>query len=170
MADPFLGEIRVFSFNFAPRGWALCNGQLLSIQQNSALFALLGTFYGGNGVQTFALPNLQSRMPIFGGQGAAPGLPTYQIGQVGGEENHILAQSEMPRHGHSVVATSASADLISPSGNFFATGAAYNTTPDTTLDTSAVGLGGGSQPHDNMPPYGVLNLCIALAGIFPSRN
>lgn len=165
MSDPYLGEIRVFSFNFAPRGWALCNGQLLPINQNQALFALLGTTYGGNGQTTFALPNLQGRTPIHVGNG-------FVQGQSGGEQAHTLVSSEMPAHTHPGVGSSAAADQGSPANALWAaTGSnAYSASPNATMNPAAVGSVGGNQPHDNMSPYLTLSFCIALQGLFPSRN
>ena len=164
MSTPYLGEIRIFSFGFAPKGWAFCNGQLLTIAQNQALFALLGTFYGGNGVTTFALPNLQTATPIYVGNG-------FQLGQVGGEANHTLSMEEMPNHTHALTASSAAADQSVTAGTVWAKApAAYDTTPGTAMSTAEISTAGGNLPHNNMPPYLVLNFCIALAGIFPSRN
>jgi microcystin-dependent protein len=165
MSSPFLGEIRIMSFSFPPKGWAFCNGQLLPIQQNQALFALLGTIYGGNGQLTFALPNLQGRVPLhFGSQ--------FVQGQTGGETGHTLTVQEMPAHNHLLTASSNVADQGSPVGNYLAVESsnAYSTASDSTLGTQAVSNSGGSQPHDNMSPYLVLNFCICLQGIFPSRT
>ncbi len=171
MAEPFLGEIRIFGFNFAPIGWAMCNGATMSIAQNTALFSLLGTTYGGNGVNTFALPNLQSRVPIH--QGDGPGLSPYVIGQTGGIENVTLTTGEMPAHSHPVGANAAAATSARPAGNVPArlTVSGYGTPPDgTTMNASMIGTVGGSQPHPNVQPYLVVSFCIALQGIFPSRN
>jgi microcystin-dependent protein len=165
MATPYLSEIRIFSFNYPPKGWAFCNGQLMPINQNQALFALLGTTYGGDGVTNFALPNLQGRMPIHEGNG-------FTLGQNGGEQTHTLTNLEMPQHTHAATASSNSANLGAAPGNFWANGdqAAYASSVNTTMTAAAVSNIGGSQPHDNMPPYLVLNFCIALSGIFPSQN
>jgi microcystin-dependent protein len=171
MGTPFLGQISIFAFNFAPKGFSMCNGQLLPINQNQALFALLGTFYGGNGQSTFALPNLQSRTPISFGQG--PGLQNYVQGQAGGEENHTLLSTEMPQHNHSLQATTNVGNTRNPSGaalcqpdtKMYISGA-----PDTSLAASSVASYGGSQPHFNLQPYLTINFCIAMTGIFPSRN
>jgi microcystin-dependent protein len=165
MATPFLSEIRIFSFTFAPKGWAMCNGQLLPINQNQALFALLGTTYGGDGVTTFALPNLQGRMPIHEGAG-------FTLGELGGEQNHTLSFSEMPQHTHSAAANSGPANAGGAPGNFWANGnqPAYASSTNVTLSPATVNNIGGNQPHNNMAPYLVLNFCIALVGIFPSQN
>ncbi|MFL6137941.1 MAG: phage tail protein [Frankiaceae bacterium] len=169
MTEPFIGEIRLFGFNFAPRGWATCSGQILSIAQNTALFSLLGTMYGGNGQTTFALPDLRGRVAISFGQG--PGLSNYTQGEVSGSENVTLIPQQMPQHNHTVNATSADASANKPGGAFPSAGGAYNTAPDgTTMAAQMIGMAGGSQPHENRQPYLVLNYCIALEGIFPSRN
>ena len=166
MSDPFLSEIRMMSFNFPPKGWALCNGQTMAINQNQALFSLLGTTYGGNGQTTFALPNLQGRVPThMGGVG-------HFLGQAGGEQSHTLSISEMPSHPHTFQGTTNNADNVAVTGNLMATSAnlytpAGNLTP---LVPSTVGNAGGSQAHENMQPYLVISFCIALQGIFPSRN
>jgi microcystin-dependent protein len=181
MSEPFLGEIRMVGFNFAPRGYAFCNGQLLSISQNTALFSLLGTTYGGNGIQTFGLPNFQGRVPIH--QGSGPGLTPRVMGETSGQENHTLIITELASHTHSVtVSPSCSADdgtTGSPVGNVPAVPAA-GTTPVTAYTSPGSGSmasssgtatpSGGSQPHNNMQPYLVVNFIIAMEGIFPSRN
>jgi microcystin-dependent protein len=164
MATPFLGEIRIFSFNFAPKGWAMCNGQLLAINQNQALFSLLGTNYGGNGTITFGLPNLQGSIPFHRGAG-------FTQGQVGGEEVHTLISTEMPAHTHLVTASSAVADQNVTAGTVWAQApSAYDSTPGPAMSSVEVPNAGGNQPHENRPPYLVLNFCIALTGIFPSQN
>lgn len=166
MATPFIAEIRIFSFNFPPKGWAMCNGQLLPISQNQALFAILGTTYGGNGITTFALPNLQGRVPLHVGN-------NFNLGQSMGEETHTLIVSEMPTHTHTPVASSNAPDQAGPAGNFWAsnTGSKPYTTPsNSSMAPGAIGVAGGSQPHQNLSPLLVLNICIALQGIFPSRN
>jgi microcystin-dependent protein len=165
MSEPFLAEIRIFSFNFAPKGWALCNGQILPINQNQALFALLGTTYGGDGRVTFALPNLQGKIPFHLGSG-------FVLGQSAGEVNHTLNISELPAHTHLPTANSAGANQGSPPGNVWATGnqAAYAATVDTAMNPASILPVGGSQPHTNMPPFLTLNFGIALQGIFPSQN
>jgi microcystin-dependent protein len=165
MSEPYLGEIRIVSFNFAPQGWALCNGQTLAINQNSALFSLLGTTYGGNGTTTFQLPNLQASMPVHVGSG-------FVQGQAGGEVNHTLISGEMPTHTHQAHGVSTAASSPTATGNTWAVAAQnpYSTTPNTTLGPTALSSVGGNQPHPNMPPYLALNFVIALSGIFPSRN
>ena len=172
MADPFVAEIRVFGFNFAPTGWAFCNGQLLPISQNTALFSLLGTTYGGNGTSNFALPNLQGDVAIGAGQG--PGLSLRDLGEAGGEAGVTLLTSEMPAHSHALNAT-AGATGSNPSGQAIAppvNGASAFHAPGTLAPMSADSLGvtGGAQPHNNLPPYLTLNFCIALLGIYPARS
>lgn len=183
MSDPYLGEIRLFGCNFAPRGWALCNGQLLSIAQNTALFAILGTTYGGNGQTTFALPDLRSRVPI--GQGQGPGLGSYVLGEQAGVEAVTLITSEMPVHTHSVntrnLPSNDAAYTNVPTTGYFVSRYLYHTgssatawkpasAPATALHPSTLSTAGGSQPHTNLQPYLTVTHCIALEGIFPSRN
>ena len=179
MSAPFVGEIRAFGFNFAPQGWALCNGQTLSINQNQALFALIGTSYGGDGVQTFMLPNLQGRLAVGGGQG--PGLQNYTVGESTGEPTHQLATAEMPAHGHSINAYSAPPNptyVPGPAVILASASTDQSGNPGVlaygsgTLNTTIAPLGnsGGGVPHENQMPYLVMNYCIALQGIFPSRN
>jgi len=173
VSEPFVGEIRLFAFNFAPVGWALCNGQLLSISQNAALFSLVGTYYGGDGISTFALPNLQSRVPI--GQGQGPGLSPYNIGQTGGLENVTLTGNQMPTHTHSVEASAVKGGLDSPAGAVPGLNNKekdYDAAPDgtTTMNASMIGTAGAGQPHPNIQPYLAITYCIALQGIYPSRN
>jgi microcystin-dependent protein len=167
MGTPFLGELRLFSFQFAPKGWALCNGQLMAINQNQALFALLGTTYGGNGIQTFALPNMQGRCGIHFGNG-------HTQGESAGEENHTLVTSEMPSHTHTVSCSSGTADQANPLNNLWAQDDAdavlYRNSGGSTMASAAIANTGGSQPHNNMSPFLVMSYCIALQGIFPSRN
>ena len=165
MGTPFLAELKIVSFNFAPKGWASCNGQLLPINQNQALFSLLGTTYGGDGRTNFGLPDLRGRTPIHVGQG-------FLQGQNGGEFNHTLIQSEMPTHNHIVNATNAAGTDPNPTANFFANSNVqpYRSDFNGTLSPEAVTDVGGSQPHNNMSPYLVVNIVIALQGIFPSRN
>lgn len=170
MSSTFIGEIRAFGFTFAPRGWALCNGQLMSIAQNTALFSLLGTTYGGNGQTTFGLPDLRGRAALHFGQG--PGLSARSQGEVSGTESHTLLSTELPAHNHAVSQPTSSGEKTTnrPAGAVPARGGAYSTgTPDGS-SALTVGPAGGSQPHNNMQPYLVVNYCIALQGIFPSRN
>src|SRR5512140_3135402 len=157
MSTPFLGEVKIISWNFAPKGWSFCNGQLLPINQNQALFSLLGTTYGGNGITTFALPNLQGRVPVHVGSGII-------LGQAGGEMNHTLILSEIPAHNHVPVGINAPASAASATGNLWANASepAYTDTPNTALNPVSVLPTGGSQPHNNMSPYLVLTFCIAL--------
>jgi microcystin-dependent protein len=166
MSQPFLGEIKIVAFNFAPKGWAQCNGQLLPINQNQALFSILGTTYGGDGRVNFALPEFRGRIPIHQGNG-------FLLGNKGGEELHTLNQGEMPAHNHTLQADKAAADINVLSGNFFAQapGGIYgNPAAPTTLLPSTISNVGGSQPHENRQPYSALLFIIALQGIFPSRN
>jgi len=176
MANPYLGEIRVFGFTFAPAGWFFCNGQLLSISQYNALFALLGTTYGGNGTSTFALPDLRSRVPLHFGQGS--GLSSYVQGQNGGVENVTLTSGQMPAHSHLVNAdgNTGSGTIGNPKGHLpGAVGSegitiySVTTTPAVTMNPQMIAIAGSSQPHGNIQPYLTLNFCIAFQGIFPSR-
>jgi microcystin-dependent protein len=173
MADPFVAEIRIFGFNFAPKGWATCDGQLLPISQNTALFSLLGTFYGGNGKSTFALPNLQGSAPLHQGQGN--GLSEYFLGQQGGSDFITLLDSEMPQHNHTLMSVAGfAASDNSPQGNVLAKAAAglnaYAPAPNlVTMAPQAISPAGGSLPHNNMMPYLTLTFCIAMQGIFPAR-
>lgn len=168
MSSPFIGQIMMVGFNFAPRGWAFCDGQLLPIAQNQALFALLGTTYGGNGTTTFALPDLRGRVPIHKDQG--PGLSNYSLGQMGGAERVTLTTNEMPTHSHSINASTNEATDTQPTGKYLATGNAYTNTANTTMNSNAAALTGGNQSHENRQPFLVINFVIALQGIFPSRN
>ncbi len=169
MSSPFVAEIRIFGFNFSPVGWALCNGQLMGIAQNTALFSLLGTFYGGNGTSNFALPDLQGRGAMATGQG--PGQVDRNLGESGGTASVTLIPQELPPHGHAVNVTVAPADRANATGNMlgipadatYATGAQVQMSPFSTLPA------GGNLPHNNMQPYLVMNFCIALQGIYPSR-
>jgi len=166
MSEQFLSEIRIFSFNFPPKGWALCNGQLLPINQNQALFALLGTTYGGNGQTNFALPNLQGQTPIHDGNG-------HTLGETAGKSSHTLTIQELPTHLHVLSAATNDGNTPIPTGNLLAGVPAKiyaDPTGLTPLHPASVTNVGGSQPHNNMMPYLVLNFCIALQGIFPSRN
>ncbi len=172
MAEPYIGQIIMAGFNFAPRNYAFCDGRLIGIAQNSALFSLLGTTYGGNGSTTFAIPDLRSRVSVHQGQG--PGLQSYLIGEAIGSENVTLLSSNMPSHNHIANASTAGGQE-NPSGNFPGTDTSvgalfYKTSPDVTMNPQMVGIAGGSQPHNNMQPYLTINFCIALYGIFPSRN
>jgi len=177
MADPFVAEIRIFPFSFAPTGWAFCNGQILPLSQNTALFSLLGTTYGGDGKSNFALPNLQGRAPLDAGQGS--GLSLYDLGQTGGEQFVTLLLSEIPAHAHNVgMANASNGDSLTPvnctwaqapsgRGSLFV----YNPGPPTAkMLASLIQPTGGGQPHNNMQPYLTLNFCIALQGVFPPRT
>lgn len=171
MANPFLGEISLCAFNFAPRGWALCNGQLLSIAQNTALFSLLGTTYGGDGRTTFALPDLRGQRPI--GMGSSAQGRTYQQGEQAGVETVTLALADIPAHTHPMRAASGVGTGSSPQDAYPAASAVdapYTDASAIGFNTDLVVPNGGSQPHDNLPPYLVMNFVIALQGIFPSRN
>ncbi|MBV9932127.1 MAG: phage tail protein [Alphaproteobacteria bacterium] len=177
MADPFVAEIRIFGFNFAPKGWAFCDGQILPISQNTALFSLLGTTYGGDGKSTFALPNLQGNVPLHAGQG--PGLSQYFIGEESGTETVTLLISEMPAHSHAMGAQSGPAGTNTPTPDGSATlaraagGSSYKVAPFgsiTQLAPQAMTPTGGGLPHNNMMPYITMNFCIALQGVFPPRT
>ena len=171
MSEPFLGEIRMFSFKFAPAGWAQCNGQLLSIAQNTALFSLLGVQFGGDGTHTFALPDLRGRMPNH--QGPGPGLTNRVVGQAGGAETVILTTAQMPNHTHPLNANSGPATTRNPGGHVLArsTGPIYASIPnETELSVTAIGHTGSDQPVDILSPFVTLNFCIALQGIFPSQS
>ena len=173
MADPFIAEIRIFPFNFAPTGWAWCDGQLIPISQNTALFSLLGTAYGGNGKSNFGLPNMQASAPMHPQQG--PGLSDHDLGETGGTENVTLLQSEIPVHTHALNASTQPGEDPSPAGEALArsTGASLYQTDASTrqvqLSPSAVGVTGGGLPHNNLQPYLTLNFNIALQGVFPPR-
>lgn len=172
--DPFVAEIRIFPFNFAPRGWAWCDGQLLPLSQNTALFSLLGTTYGGNGKSNFALPDLQGRAPMHPGQG--PGLSLHDLGETGGSETVSLLESEIPSHSHALRCSSDDGDLKAPSPNRVLA----RSIPGTLYGTSNSGLqgmadvalapAGGDQPHNNLQPYLTFYFCIALQGVFPPRT
>lgn len=165
MVESYIGEIRRVAFNFAPVGWALCNGQTLPIADNEALFALIGTTYGGDGVTTFALPNLQGRAAVSQGIG-------HQLGLTGGEDHHVLTQNEMPVHTHGAQVSSGAATASSPQGGYWAATAqpGYGTGPEVNMAGSAVQASGAGLPHENRPPFQVVNHIICLWGIFPSRN
>jgi microcystin-dependent protein len=166
MGEPFLSEIKIMAFNYAPRGWAFCNGQLLPINQNQALFALLGTTYGGNGQTTFGLPDLRGSVPLHSGQG-------FTLGQKGGQAAHTVTMSEMPTHVHPMQASATDGNIATVSGNVLARtvnniyGPVQNLQPTNPLSVTNFG---GSQPHENRQPFLTLNFCIALQGIFPSPN
>jgi microcystin-dependent protein len=173
MADPFVAEIRIAGFNFPPTGWAFCSGQILPISQNTALFSLLGTTYGGDGKSTFALPNLQGSAPMQPGQGQ--GLSLHDLGESGGSETVTLLNSEMPLHAHSLNISTQPAIARQPGGQLtaVASGVGFygpNNTPSTTLAPQAASVGGSSFPHNNMQPYLTLNFIIALQGVFPPRG
>jgi microcystin-dependent protein len=174
MADPFVAEIRIFPFTFAPRGWAWCNGQLMPISQNTALFSLLGTTYGGDGKSTFALPDLQGRAPMHPGQG--PGLSQHDLGETGGSETVTLLESEIPAHTHTLQAQGAPGDVAVPTGAVPARviGATPYLPPSgaplVSMAPGALAPAGGDQPHNNLQPYLTLNFCIALQGVFPPRG
>lgn len=175
MSNQYLAEIRIFAGNFAPYGWALCNGQVLPIAQNTALFSLIGTYYGGDGITTFALPNLQSRLPIHQGQGN--GLSPYTIGQNGGTEIVTLTSQQLPQHNHGVNASSGPGTQVLATGNYWAEdgasrgGKVYASATDNTLmNAGALGQTGGNQPHTNIQPCLALTFIIALQGIYPARN
>ena len=165
MAEPFLAEIRLMSFDFAPKGWAMCNGQLLPINQNQALFALLGTTFGGNGQTTFALPDLRGRVPIHVGS-------NFPLGTRGGAEAHTLSTAELPQHTHVMYGSATNADVVAPTDNVVAQSSQlYGPAAQlTTLDPSSNASTGGSQAHLNLQPFLTLTFCIALIGIFPSPN
>ena len=172
-SEPFLGEIFMSGFNFPPRGYATCSGQILSIAQNTALFALLGTTFGGNGQTTFALPDLRGRVPV--GMGQGPGLSTKDLGEAAGSETVTLISNQMPAHTHAMHAVSEAGDASAPANAFLAnTGALdkeYRSAGTSVqMNPAVIGTSGQSQPHANMQPYLVLNIYIALEGIFPSRN
>jgi microcystin-dependent protein len=175
MSNPFVAEIRIFTAGFAPKGWALCDGQLMPISQNTALFSLLGTTYGGNGTSNFALPNLQGCAPMQAGQG--PGLTLRDLGETGGEQTVTLVQTEMPAHAHTVLAAGGAPDSNDPGGNAWASGqkgfgnfyapAAGN---NVAMSPFALSIAGGSLPHNNMQPFLGLTFIIALQGVFPARS
>ena len=170
MSEQYLGEIRLFGFNFAPEGWAMCNGQLLPISSNTALFNLLGTTYGGDGVRTFALPNLEGRVAIH--QGQDPSGSAYVIGEVGGSENNTLNVNQMPAHNHEVLGHNGPSNSPKPVGRVPATTSsdAYASAPVNPMAAGMIGATGGSEPFSILQPYLTLNFCIALEGIFPSQG
>jgi microcystin-dependent protein len=171
MSEPFLAEVRIMAFNFAPRGWAFCDGQILPINQNQSLYSLLGTTYGGDGRTTFALPDLRGRTPIHVGR--SNGGDDHRLGQKSGEETHTLAANEMPQHRHPLKATNTMGTATAPQGHVLAeaslpTFGSFGT--PTPMGSNSVTNVGGGQAHENMQPYLALNYCIALQGLFPSRN
>lgn len=171
--DPFVAEIRMFPFNFAPKGWAWCDGQLLPLSQNTALFSLLGTTYGGNGKSNFALPDLQGRAPMHPGQG--PGLSLHDLGETGGSETVSLLESEIPSHSHQMRSINDVGDTNIPTGNGFArsSGAAiFNASASglVSMSDNSLAPAGGDQPHNNMMPYLTVYFCIALQGVYPPRT
>src|SRR4030095_11000054 len=172
MSDPFVAEIRIFPFNFAPKGWAFCDGQILPISQNTALFSLLGTTYGGNGQSTFALPDLQGSTPMHPGQ--AQGGSLYDLGQQGGSEFVTLIESEMPSHGHTANPKTSLGNQATPAAFSWAGSQVakqfVTTAPNKQMSPFTIGIAGGSLPHNNMQPYLTLNFCIALQGVFPPRT
>lgn len=170
--DPFVAEIRIFPFNFPPKGWAFCNGQLLPLSQNTALFSLLGTTYGGDGRSNFALPDLQGRTPMHPGQG--PGLSLHDLGESSGTETVTLIDSEIPAHNHNLMVTSLNSQSTNPSNTSLGRGnpvkVYLNSNPTTNMGLNAIAPTGGNLPHNNMMPYMTMNFCIALQGIFPPRT
>lgn len=174
MSNPFLAEIRIFPFNFAPKGWAWCNGQLLPLSQNTALFSLLGTTYGGDGKSNFALPDLEGCAPMHPGQG--PGLSLHDLGETGGSDFVTLLESEIPSHSHSLMGNATTATKSLPTGNSFARGASMTPylapagAPLVSMAAQAITPAGGDQPHNNMMPYLTLYFNIALQGVFPPRT
>ena len=172
MSSPFVAEIRIFPFNFAPKGWAFCDGQILPLSQNTALFSLLGTTYGGDGKSNFALPNLQGNSPMHPGQG--PGLSLHDLGETGGSPTVSLLESEIPSHSHTAMAA-ATSGLASPSGNTWGAalkghGNLYAPGSIVAMSGNALAPAGGDQPHNNLQPYLTLNFCIALQGVYPPRS
>ena len=172
--DPFVAEIRIFPFNFAPKGWAFCDGQILPLSQNTALFSLLGTTYGGDGRSNFALPNLQGSAPMHPGQG--PGLSLHDLGETGGSETVTLLQSEIPAHTHAQMAQGGTGTKSTPANNSFARVSAATPyfppagAPLVSMSGQVIATAGGDQPHNNMMPYLTLSFCIALQGVFPPRT
>lgn len=176
MSNPFVAEIRIFPFNFAPKGWALCNGQLIPLSQNTALFSLLGTTFGGDGKSNFGLPDLQGNAPLAPGQG--PGLSLHDLGESGGEQTVTLLESEIPAHPHSLLASAhnATVNAPAPTNSLARPNPTYiykqptGSAPLTTMSDNVVAPAGGDQPHNNMQPFLTLNFCIALQGVYPARS
>jgi microcystin-dependent protein len=179
--DGYMSAIMLFGFDFAPRNWAFCNGQLLAIQQNQALFSLLGTTFGGNGTTTFALPDLRGRVAVGSNNGdPGPGLSSYSLGERAGSESITLNQTQMPTHNHQMLVNGTKATLNAPTNSSAIAAATdvntdaskiFNTVaPNTILNSATIANGGGNQPHSNIQPYTTVNFCICVAGIFPSRN
>lgn len=170
MSEPFIAEMRIMPFNFAPRGWAFCDGALLPITNNTALFSIIGTTYGGDGRATMALPNLQGRAPMHPGRG--PGLSARRLGEKAGSEQVRLSEAELPVHHHFLMADNEDSDLPDPVGNSLSNRPAYHQDDNSTVDMApeTVGSSGGGAAHDNMQPYLTLNFCIALQGLYPSRS
>lgn len=171
MSEPFVAEIRIFAGNFAPRGWAFCNGQLLPVAQNTALFSLIGTTYGGDGRTTTGLPNLKGRAPMHPGRG--PGLTSRRLGQRGGSETITLSEAQMPNHRHTMTGSGERGDNNNPQGNYFAAGTdmyAASATSGQFLSETALPNAGGSQAHNNVQPFLAINFIIALVGLYPSRS
>ena len=173
--DPFVAEIRIYPFNFAPKGWAFCDGQILPLSQNTALFSLLGTTYGGDGKSNFALPNMQGNAPMHPGQG--PGLSLHDLGETGGSETVSLLESEIPSHSHAVMASASVGNRTTPQANSISrvTGStpfvpSSPSPPIVAFSGNSLAPAGGDQPHNNMQPYLTLNFCIALQGVFPPRT
>ena len=171
MSSPFVGEIRMFGGNFAPAGWAFCNGAVMAIDQNDTLFNLIGTTYGGDGQSTFALPDLQGRVPIHMGQGA--GLSSYTIGEQGGTETVTLTTNQIPSHGHLAMGQSANGNQPAPGGGVWASSSLNqyaNVAADTNMNAANIGMDGGSQPHENIMPYLCVSFILSLFGVFPSQT
>ena len=174
MSEPFVGEIRLFAGTFAPRGWAFCDGELLSISEYETLYTLLGTTYGGDGATSFGVPDLRGRLPLHAGQGQGPGLSPYRLGQSGGFEEVTLLTTQLPGHMHGVLAQNGAGDKSSPTGAAPATASSALYSPyssaATAMSNQALGAAGGNQPHPNMMPYLCLNFIIALFGIYPTQS
>jgi microcystin-dependent protein len=172
MSEPFLGEIRVFALNFEPRGWAACDGRIMPINVNTALFSILGTTFGGDGRTTFGLPDLRGKIPL--GAGTGPGLTARELGASGGTETVTLSANQLPSHNHAAKCNSGNGNQYGPANHYWAQDAGgakeYGATGTGQMSAAAIAPAGGSQPHGNLQPYTVVNYCIALTGIFPSRS